>query len=274
VEGGVSSPARTGGGTASALLAPVRGIGRTFADVSSEAGGIVILALRIIRRFFPPDIDVRELKRHLYAMGNRSVLVVAFSSFFVGVTMVVQATILVQELGAYSLVGWGSAYIVLRELGPVFVALMFSGRVGANNTADLGTMVITEQVDGLRALSIDPISFLIVPRVIAMIIMCFILTIVGNTVAMTGAALMADLMLDVDIYVFWKGVHDLTKLSDMWLGLQKSLVFGSIIAMSSCFYGLNVKGGAPGVGRAVNASVVTSAVGILIGDYILTFLIG
>lgn len=258
----------------SVALAPIRGIGKTFSRVSFQTGGIVLLALSIARRFIPPRIDVRELKRHLYSMGNRSILVVAFSSFFVGVTMVVQATILVQELGAYSLVGWGSAYIVLRELGPIFVALMFSGRVGANNTADLATMVITEQVDGLRALSIDPISFLIVPRVIAMVIMCFILTIVGNTVAMLGAAAMADVMLDIDMYVFWKGIHDLTKLSDMWLGLEKSVVFGMIIAMSSCFYGLNVRGGAPGVGKAVNASVVTSAVGIFMSDYILTFLIG
>lgn len=258
----------------SVALAPIRGLGSKFSDVSYQTGGIVLLALAIARRFFPPAIDWREFKRHLYAMGNRSVLVVTFSSFFVGVTMVVQATILVQELGAYSLVGWGSAYIVLRELGPIFVAIMFSGRVGANNTADLATMMITEQVDGLRALSIDPISYLIVPRVMAMVIMCFILTIMGNAVAMGGAAIMASVMLDIDMYVFWKGIHDLTKLSDMWLGLQKSVVFGLIIAMSSCFYGLNVKGGAPGVGKAVNASVVTSAVGIFMSDYILTFIIG
>jgi phospholipid/cholesterol/gamma-HCH transport system permease protein len=217
---------------------------------------------------------MREFKRHLYSMGNKSVTVVAFSTFFVGVTMVIQATILVQELGAYSLVGWGAAYIVLRELGPVFVALMFSGRVGANNTADLATMVITEQVDGLRALSIDPISFLVVPRVVAMIIMCFFLTIIGETVSLTGSAIMADVMLDIDIHVFWKGIHAYINLSDMWMGLVKSVVFGTIIAMTSCYYGLNVRGGAPGVGRAVNMSVVTSAVGIFISDYILTFMMG
>lgn len=257
-----------------AVLFPVRAVGRAFTDIAFQAGGILILALGIARRFFPPDIDVRELKRHLFSMGNRSVMVVAFSCFFVGVTMVVQATILVQELGAYSLVGWGSAYVVLRELGPVFVALMFSGRVGANNTADLATMVITEQVDGLRALGIDPISFLIVPRVIAMVVMCFILTIIGDAVALGGSAIMADTMLDIDIHVFWKGVHDFIKFKDMWLGLEKSVAFGSIIAMSSCFYGLNVEGGAPGVGRAVNASVVSSAVGIFIADYIMAFMLG
>lgn len=258
----------------SIALNPVRSLGRTFTDIAFQTGGIVVLALAILRRFFPPDIDLRELRRNLYNMGNRSVVIVAVSSFFVGITMVVQATILVQELGAYSLVGWGSAYIVLRELGPVFVALMFSGRVGANNTADLATMVVTEQVDGLRALGIDPISFLIVPRVIAMVVMCFTLTIIGDAVALGGAALIADKMLSIDIYVFWKGVRDLIHLWDMWLGLIKSVAFSIIIAMSSCYYGLYVKGGAPGVGRAVNASVVTSAVGIFISDYVITFIIG
>lgn len=258
----------------SAALLPVRNVGRTFTAIALQAGGIAVLAARILLSFFPPDIDLRELRRNLYNMGNRSVLIVAVSSFFVGVTMVVQATILVQELGAYSLVGWGSAYIVLRELGPVFVALMFSGRVGANNTADLATMVVTEQVDGLRALGIDPISFLIVPRVIAMIVMCFTLTVIGDAVALGGAALIADRMLSIDVTVFWKGVRDLIHLWDMWLGLIKSVAFSIIIAMSSCYYGLHVRGGAPGVGRAVNASVVTSAVGIFISDYIITFLIG
>jgi phospholipid/cholesterol/gamma-HCH transport system permease protein len=267
VEGGMSR-------LASAILAPVRLVGTSFSEVSLQAGGIAILAVQIARRFFPPTVDAREFRRHLYSMGNRSVSVVAFSSFFVGVTMVVQATILVQELGAYSLVGWGSAYVVLRELGPVFVALMFSGRVGANNTADLATMVITEQVDGLRALSIDPIAFLIVPRVIAMIVMCLVLTVLGDAVSIGGAGIMADVMLDIDIRVFWKGIHDYIDVWDLWLGLIKSVLFGLTIAMTSCYYGLNVKGGAPGVGKAVNASVVTSAVGIFIGDFIVTSFIG
>ncbi len=223
---------------------------------------------------FVTAMRARELRRNLYNMGNRSLIVVAVSSFFVGITMVVQATILVKELGAYSLVGWGAAYLVLREIGPVFVALMFSGRVGANNTADLATMVITEQVDGLRTLGIDPISYLIVPRVISMVAMCFVLTIVGDAVALGGSVIMADALLGIDRYVFWKGIRDLIHLWDLWLGLIKGGFFGMIIAMSSCFYGMNVTGGAPGVGRAVNASVVTSAVGIFVSDYIITTLFG
>lgn len=256
------------------ILLPFETVGRTFLDISLILGGMFMLVLRMIRCLFPPDIDMRELWRNLYWMGNRSVIIVSISAFFVGVTMVVQATIYVEKIGAYSLVGWGSGYIVLRELGPLFVALMFSGRVGSNNTAELGTMVVTEQIDALRALSINAFTFLVLPRVISMILINVVLTVIGNTVAITGAALISDTLMDINFHVFWRGIHDYLGLWDMWLGLIKSVVFGFIIAVSSCYWGLSVTGGAPGVGRAVYSSVVSSAVGMFIINYFITYFFG
>ena len=275
-EGRVESRVKANPGSVrfSGARMPVESIGRTFLDISLILGGMLVMILRTLRALFPPDIDRREFWRNLHWMGNRSVMIVAISSFFVGITMVVQATIYVEQLGAYSLVGWGSGYIVLRELGPVFVALMFSGRVGSNNTAELGTMVVTEQIDALRALSINPYSFLILPRMISMILINVVLTVVGDAVAIAGAGIISDTLMGIDYHVFWRGIHDYIDLSDMWLGLGKSLAFGFIIAVSSCYYGLNVKGGAPGVGRAVYASVVSSAVGMFVADYIITFFWG
>jgi len=257
-----------------ALRLPFETVGRTFLDTSLALGGMLVLVLRIVRSLFPPEIDAREFWRNLYWMGNRSVGIVGLSSFFVGVTMVVQSAIYVKSLGAYSLVGWGAGYIILRELGPVFVALMFSGRVGSNNTAELGTMVVTEQIDALRVLSIKPMSYLILPRVACMIFINVVLTVIGNGIALGGAAIVADNLMKIDYHVFWRGVHDYVHLSDMWLGMYKSVIFGFIIAVSSCYYGLNVTGGAPGVGRAVYSSVVASAVGIFVSDYFVTFFIG
>ncbi len=261
-------------GRSSVLKVPLLTVGRTFLETSLALGGMLMLILRTLKCLFPPDIDRREFWRNLYWMGNRSVVIVAVSSFFVGVTMVVQATIYVEQIGAYSLVGWGSGYIVLRELGPVFVALMFSGRVGSNNTAELGTMVVTEQIDALRALGINPYAFLILPRMISMILINFVLTVIGDAVAISGAALISDSLMNIDYHVFWRGIHDYLDLWDMWLGIIKSVVFGFIIAVSSCYYGLNVKGGAPGVGKAVYSSVVASAVGMFVADYLVTFFLG
>src|SRR6185436_14702014 len=116
--------------------------------------------------------------------------------------MVIQSGIFVKRYGATSLLGWGTGYATLRELGPMLIALMFSGRVGANNTAELGTMTVTEQLDGLRALAIDPIRYLVVPRVVAMLVMLFCLTIVGDLVALGGGLLFAKLLLGIEYATF------------------------------------------------------------------------
>ncbi|MBI5488512.1 MAG: ABC transporter permease [Deltaproteobacteria bacterium] len=251
----------------------MRRIGRSVVGIAQQTGGILVLLGKIVRRFFPPDIDYYELKRNLHKMGNRSLPIIGLTSVFVGAIMVVQASAYVQQFSATAFVGWGAGYVILRELGPILIALMFSGRVGANNTAELGTMVVTEQIDGLRSLAIDPISYLIVPRFLSMIGMLFILTVFGNLIALCGAALFGQLTLGIEWRVFFHGITELLKPWDVYVGLIKSLVFGLIIALSSCYFGLAVRGGAPGVGRAVNASVVASAVGIFVSDYFLTFLV-
>ena len=252
----------------------VRRLGRSVVGIAQQTGGILLLLAKIVRRFFPPDIDYYEFKRNLHKMGNRSLPIIALTAVFVGAIMVVQASAYVQQFSAYAFVGWGAGYVILRELGPILIALMFSGRVGANNTAELGTMVVTEQIDGLRSLAIDPISYLIVPRFLSMIFMLFVLTVFGNIIALCGAALFGQITLGIEIRVFFAGVTDMLGPWDLYIGLIKSVVFGLIIALSSCYFGLAVRGGAPGVGRAVNSCVVASAVGVFVSDYFLTFLIG
>jgi phospholipid/cholesterol/gamma-HCH transport system permease protein len=149
---------------------------------------------------------------------------------------------------------------------------MINGRVGANNTAELGTMVVTEQIDALRVLAIDPIAFLIAPRVVAMVITLFLATIFADTLALIGAALSGQALLGVAPRTFYNGLTgELLGIGDVTSGLVKSVVFGVVMALASCQYGLGVKGGAPGVGRAVNATVVASAAGIFVLDYLVSF---
>ena len=183
----------------------------------------------------------------------------------------VQAGVFVKRFGATTLVGWGAGYSVLREIGPILIGLMFSGRVGSNNTAELGTMTVTEQIDGLRALAIDPISYLVAPRVVAMMAMLLALTVIGDLVAIAGAALFGRLLLNIEFGIFFQSFQWLG-LADVTHGLVKATVFGGIIALTSCHFGISVRGGAVGVGRSVNAAVVASALGIVISDYFLTFL--
>ena len=254
------------------LARPIAAIGAQTMGAARDAGGIAVLAAEVVRALVPPRFDRRELVRNLYKMGNRSLPIVALTALFVGALMVIQFAAFVKQFGATALVGWGTGYAVLREVGPILIALMFSGRVGANNTAELGTMTVTDQIEGLQALAIDPIRYLIVPRIVAMMIALVALTMVGDALAILGAMGMADVVLGVDPRIVWHSLVDNLGVGDFLHGLGKALAFGAAIALSSCYYGLTVTGGAVGVGRAVNAAVVSSAVSICLLDFLLTYL--
>ncbi len=256
-----------------ALSTPVERLGRLVVASALDVGGMTLLLLRVLGRLLPPRFDRVELMRHLYLMGVGSVGIVGATALFTGALMVLQAAPIVSRFNADALVGWGAGFTTLRELGPLLIALMFNGRVGANNTAELGTMVVTSQVDALRALAIDPLAYLVVPRALAIVTMIFVLTVIGDVVAIGGAILAARALLGVRPTLFMESMTATLGAGDLLHGLIKSLVFGLMIATTSCHFGLSVRGGAPGVGRAVNASVVAAATGIFVVDYLLTFIL-
>jgi phospholipid/cholesterol/gamma-HCH transport system permease protein len=259
-------------GTPFGLLLPER-MGGAILGIAEQAGGIGVLAGRLLARMVPPRIDRYELVRNFYKMGVRSVGIVSATALFVGAIMVIQIAPLVIRFSATEIIGWGAGFAMLREVGPLLIALMFSGRVGANNTAELGTMVVTEQLDALRALAIDPLTYLILPRVISMVVMLFVLTIFGDLVAIGGAILSAKALLDVDAIVFLNSFFEMLDHWDFLQSLIKATAFGVMIALTSCYFGLSTKGGAPGVGRSVNAAVVAAAIGIFVMDYFSTFVL-
>ena len=254
------------------LASPVRAIGRTARDLLATFGGAALLLGRIVRSLFPPRFDKDETWRNLYDVGVKSFAIVVVTALFVGAIMVIQTAFYVRKTGATSLLGYGVGFSVFAEIGPILIGLMFSGRVGANTTAELGTMVVTEQVDALRALAIDPIGYLVVPRFVAMLVMMALLMVVGDLFAVIGAAATADIMLGVEPGVLVQGMLESQLLDEYLMGLVKSLCFGVSISVLSCFYGLGVTGGATGVGRAVNNSVVANAAAIFIIDFIVGWL--
>src|SRR5688572_12937646 len=223
----------------SVLLALPRQMGASALDIGEQVGGVAILFAQIVARLFPPRVDRYELVRNLHKMGVRSLPIVIVTALFVGATMVLSAAPLVTSIeGARGLIGWGAGFATLREVGPLLIALMFSGRVGANNAAELGTMVVTSQIDALRALAIDPVSYLVLPRVISMVVMLFVLTVIGDVVAIGGAMLAAKGLLDVEPRSFLNSLFVLLNEWDLLTGLIKSIVFGLMIALTSCQFGL------------------------------------
>lgn len=250
----------------------VKGVGESFLSLAEVAGGMGVLGGKVLFRIVTLRFDGRELIRNLERMGVRSIPIVIVTALFTGAIMVLQAAPLVQRFGAYGLLGWGAGFGTLREIAPLLTALMINGRVGANNTAELGTMVVTEQLDALRVLAIDPISFLVTPRSIAIVVTLFLSTVFADVLALVGAAYAGWGLLGVAPAVFFNGLTSgLLGISDVMNGLIKSVVFGIVMALASCQFGLGVKGGAPGVGKAVNATVVASAAGIFVLDYFVSF---
>jgi phospholipid/cholesterol/gamma-HCH transport system permease protein len=244
-------------------------------DLAAILGQMGVIAARIGTRLVRLDFDRSELMRNMYKMGVKSLPIVVVTALFTGAIMVVQAAPIVQRYGAQQLLGWGAGFGTLREIGPLLTALMISGRVGANNTAELGTMTVTEQIDALRALAIDPVAFLVVPRFIAMVATLFLSTLYADALALFGAAYAGDALIGVEPMTFYNGlVSGLLGINDVMNGLIKSVLFGIVIGLSSCHFGLSVSGGAPGVGRAVNGTVVASAAGIFIVDYFVSFTLG
>lgn len=248
-------------------------LGSGVLSLAETAGGMGVLLGRIARRAVRLQFDGREFVKNMYKMGVKSVPIVVVTALFVGGIMVIQAAPVVERYGAHGLLGWGAGFGTLREIGPLLTALMLSGRVGANNTAELGTMVVTEQIDALRALAIDPIGYLIVPRFLAFVLTLFLAALYADALALVGAAYAGKGLLDVEPAVFFNGVTGLLTVGDVLHGLVKCVIFGVVMALASCHFGLAVKGGAPGVGRAVNSTVVASALGILVLDYFVSFIL-
>lgn len=238
-------------------------------------GELSILLTGLFLAILRGRIDRVELFRNLHRMGVRSLPVVITTALFIGGIMVLQAAPIVERYGAHGLLGWGAGFGTLREIGPLLTALMISGRVGANNTAELGTMAVTEQIDALRALAIDPMDFLLAPRFVGIVTTLFLATIVADAVALAGAAYTGAVLLGVEPAVFYSGLTGgLLGVPDVLHGVLKSLLFGVVIALSSLHFGIRTEGGAAGVGRAVSTTVVVSAVGIFALDYLFSFAFG
>jgi phospholipid/cholesterol/gamma-HCH transport system permease protein len=205
----------------------------------------------------------------MLSMGVNSLPLVLITSIFTGAVSSVQAAYQFSDYVPMRYLGTAVGKAVIIELGPVLTALVVAGRVGAGIAAELGTMRVTEQIDALETLALDPTRYLVVPRFVSGIIMLPVLTIFSDFVALLGGLGVAVFFLDVSSHTFLNGVKLFFHLRDLFGGLFKALVFGGIIAIVGCYQGFRTRGGAEGVGRSTTRAVVLSAVLILIFDYVI-----
>ena len=242
----------------------------TLGTLVEEAGRLSLLSARSLALLVRPPWAVRAWLHQMEQIGVRSLGVAAVTTVFTGMVLALQTAYSLPTLGIKYYIGTVVSKSLTRELGPVLIALIVGGRIGAGITAELGTMKVTEQIDALRAMAADPIEKLVVPRLAASLLMLPCLTMIGDVLGILGGMVIAVHQLQVPAGLYVNDVLSALKIGDILSGIGKSVVFGFFIAIVSCHHGLSARGGADGVGRATTSTVVVSSVLILISDFFLT----
>jgi phospholipid/cholesterol/gamma-HCH transport system permease protein len=206
-------------------------------------------------------------------IGLGSLTVVLLTGFFTGAVLALQTGITLDQFGARPFVGRLVSASMIKELGPVLTGLMLAGRIGSGIAAELGSMVVTDQINALRALGTDPVRKLVVPRVMAGFIMAPVLTIIADTVGIFGGWLIAVFQLRVASSLYWSSIHEGLYVQDAWMGIIKPFVLGFVIVSIGCHVGLRAHGGTQGVGRATTNAVVASSVAVIAVDFFISRLL-
>lgn len=205
-------------------------------------------------------------------VGPGSFLISSMVAFFVGMIIALQMAYLMVQLSAEIYIPNVIALSLTRELAPVLTALIVAGRVGAGITAEIGSMVVSEQVDALKAFAVNPVKYLVVPRFLALVVMLPILTVFADFIGIYGGHVICVNRLGINSVMYWEMVCDSLRLRDVAVGILKTVFFAMVIAIVGCHQGLKVKGGADGVGNATTASVVRSFILIIMLDCVITFI--
>jgi phospholipid/cholesterol/gamma-HCH transport system permease protein len=233
-------------------------------------GGVGLLVGQVARNLALPPRYLRLVVEQIEVMGVRSLAVALIAASFTGMVLALQSGITMARFGAENFVGPLVALSMLRELGPVLTAILVGGKVASGITAELGSMLVTEQIDALRSLGVNYIKRLVVPRVLAALIVFPLLTILGDGIGLLGGALIAVFELDVDWYAYWNATFYWVTPRDFLTGIGKSVVFGGLITLIGCYNGLASTGGTEGLGRSTTATVTHVALGVIVSDFFLT----
>jgi phospholipid/cholesterol/gamma-HCH transport system permease protein len=241
-----------------------------------------ILAGKSLRFIFARPFYAQDVVQQMDEIGVKSLGIVLLTGLFTGMVLALQSSVQLKTFGATMYIGNLVSASMIRELGPVLAGLMVAGRVGSGIAAQLGSMRVTEQIDALNTLGTDPIKKLVTPRVLAALIMLPVLTVINDFVGIIGGNIIAAFVIGLPTSQYWRTVWDQVAAdgftfryvpNDFVQGLSKPFVFGGLISITACYFGLGTTGGTEGVGVSTTRTVVSSSILILIVDYFITQLL-
>src|SRR5271155_1130425 len=230
----------------------------------------ILFCSQTVANLFRKPLYVSDMMLQADAIGVGSLPIVVLTGFFTGAVLALQAANTLERFGSINLIGELVSTSMVRELGPVLTSLMVAGRNSSGMASELGSMVVTEQIDAMRALGTDPMKKLVTPRVAATVFMLFFLAIISDLVGLAGGSMVAKVLLRLDARQYWSNAWETLVFQDIFMGLIKPVLFGFVIATIGCFYGMNTSGGTQGVGRATTQAMVASSVLILVLDFFVT----
>jgi len=248
-------------------------IGHWLIDFFQSLGLVLLFAIDIFKKLFSERLRLRVLLSQFEFVGVGSLFIVLLTGSFSGAVFTLQSVDAFGRFSAQALVGATVTIALTRELAPVLTALMVAGRVGSAMATELGTMRVTEQIDAMEVMAIDPVSYLVVPRVIAGAVMVPLLTMLFDTVGVVGSYIVGVFYKGIDEGAFLSRIERWLDPIDIYQGLIKACVFGFLIALIGCFKGFHASGGARGVGEATTSAVVVSSIAIFISNYFITVLL-
>jgi phospholipid/cholesterol/gamma-HCH transport system permease protein len=251
---------------------PRRGLFALVAENFEGLGDWSLFSLRAVAGIGTRHMKRRELLRICVEVGVSSVWVVGVTGLFIGMVLAIQTYSQFHMIGLDTSLGAIIHMSVVRELGPVLAAVMLAGRVGTAMAAQLGTMRVTEQIDAIACLGVDPVQYLVAPRVLGCILMIPLLTVLANAMGVVGSTVICLGVYHIDSFHYWEHTQSFVKRYDLVTGLVKSLVFGGVLSLICCHRGFHCRPGAEGVGRAATEGFVLSFVAIMFLDFILAML--
>lgn len=245
-------------------------LGAKVQKMLAEIGDITLLILNCFKALFQRKLHMRNFMEQAARLGFDSLPIALITLFFVGMVFAIQTAREFLRYGAVKVVGGVIGISLWREMAPALGAVVFAARVGSSITAELGTMKVTEQIDSLRAMGVNYVQYLIIPRFWAASFVMPLLVILADVVGLLGGFIVANLVYNINATVFFDSAQNLLKASDIYGGLIKAVVFGMLVAAISCYKGISTKGGAKGVGEYTTQSVVASLITIFILNYFMS----
>lgn len=248
----------------------IEGIGAYVLATIEEIGRMFSMLVEAVVWGFRPPYRFRVIFQSFESVGVGSLFIVLLTGLFAGLVLAYQSDYAFRLFNAETLVGATVAISLLRELGPVFTGLMVAGRTGSSMTTELGTMRVTEQIDAMAVMAVNPVQYLVMPRVLATALMVPVLNMLFNFVGIGASYALSVVYMNSDPGIFLYHITRFITVTDFFYSTIKAAVFGLIIGLVGCYKGFYASGGAKGVGEATTSSVVTSSILILLSDYLMT----